>query len=403
MRFCHVTTFYPPYHYGGDAIITRAICEHLAGLGHEVDVVYCRDAFEFNGYDTTETRRDVPGLRIHELSHPLGFLSPIITHQTGRPGLKHRALKRILDRDYDVVHFHNVSLVGGLGVLKMSHAPVTFYSTHEHWLFCPTHVLWKYRNRPCDKPTCLRCTIISGKPPQFWRYTRLVPDALDHVDCLLAPSQFTAQKHHEAGITAPIRVLPFFSPVQPDNSKRATPPESPVFVYTGRLEKSKGVESLLRAFSERPGYRLIVAGSGSLEDKLRNRFAPYTNIQFLGFLPHSDIRALLRKATAVIVPSWGPEVSPLSVLEALSCGVPAIIRRAGGSAEIVEAGGGGWIYDHPDELLPLLDRIVADPKLVMEMGLAARDNAERNLGIENWMERYFELIAEIRSEDGVEF
>ena len=112
MRFCHVTTFYPPYHYGGDAIIIQAVCEHLAGLGHEVDVIYCRDAFEINGNDTTEFRGDVPGLRIHELRHPLGALSPLITHQTGRPGLKHLELKRILDQDYDVVHFHNVSLVG---------------------------------------------------------------------------------------------------------------------------------------------------------------------------------------------------------------------------------------------------------------------------------------------------
>jgi glycosyltransferase involved in cell wall biosynthesis len=105
----------------------------------------------------------------------------------------------------------------------------------------------------------------------------------------------------------------------------------------------------------------------------------------------------MSRATAVIVPSWGPEVSPLSVLEALSCGVPTIIRRAGGSAEVVEAGGGGWVYDHPDELPLLLDHSAAHPEQVKEMGLAARHNAEKNLGIEAWMKRYFELIEQIRS------
>jgi glycosyltransferase involved in cell wall biosynthesis len=296
-----------------------------------------------------------------------------------------------------VVHFHNVSLVGGPGVLKMSRAPVTLYSTHEHWLICPTHVLWKYRSRPCEKPTCLSCTIASGKPPQLWRYTNLVSDALKHVDCLLAPSEFTAQKHRDAGITAPIRVLPFFSPIQPDAGLRTEPPDHPVFVYAGRLEKSKGIESLLETFAERPGDQLIVAGSGSLEYQLRGRFGSLTNIRFLGLVPHLEIRALMSRATAVIVPSWGPEVSPLSVLEALSCGVPTIIRRAGGSAEVVEAGGGGWVYDHPDELPLLLDHIAAHPEQVKEMGLTARHNAEKNLGIEAWMKRYFELIEQIRS------
>jgi len=398
LRFCHVTTFYPPYHYGGDAIITQAICEQLANLGHEVDVVYCRDAFELNGFETDESRPEVARLTVHEIRHPLGPLSPIITHQTGRPGLKRPALKGLLDREYDVVHFHNISLIGGPAVLKMSRAPVTLYSAHEHWLFCPTHVLWKNRNRPCDKPTCFTCTLLSGKPPQLWRYTKLLPDALKHVDCLLSPSRFTAQKHIDAGIRTPIRFFPFFSPVQPDGSQRTVPSGEPVFVYTGRLERSKGIESLLDVFARRPDYRLLVAGSGSLEDKLRQRFVGHRNIRILGLCPHARIRALLNEAVALILPSWGPEVSPLSVLEALSCGVPAIIRRAGGSAEMVEASGGGWVYDRPEELPMLLDHIVANPELVVETGLKALRYAEKNLGIENWMDRYFNLIQQIKRE-----
>ncbi len=378
--------------------MTQVICEQLAGLGHEVDVVYCRDAFELDGYETTEIRRNVPGLRVHELGSRLGPLSPLITQQTGRPGLKRRALKRILDQDYDVVHFHNISLVGGPGVLKMSRAPVTLLTTHEHWLLCPTHVLWKYRSRPCDKPECFRCTLRSGRPPQLWRYTNLVSDALEHVDYLLAPSEFTAQKHREAGITSRIRVFPFFSPVQPGSSERVIPPDLPVFVYAGRLEKSKGIEQLLQSISARPDYRLFVAGGGSLEDSLRNRYAPNANIRFLGILPHAEIKGILGIATAVVVPAWGPEVSPLSVMEAMSCGVPVIVRRSGGSAEPVEKGGGGWVYDRPEELLPLLDHIVADRQLVIDQGLAALDYAERNFRIDNWMDRYFELIAQIGNE-----
>jgi glycosyltransferase involved in cell wall biosynthesis len=395
MRFCHLTTFYPPYHYGGDAIITQAVCEQLAAMGHEVEVVYCRDAFEFDGFETTEQRSEVPGLTIHELSHPLRPLSPLITHQTGRPGLKHQALKQILDQDFDVVHFHNISLVGGPGILKLSQAEVTLYSLHEHWLFCPTHVLWKFGSRPCEKPQCLRCTLKSRKPPQLWRYTNLTANALEHVDCLLAPSRFTAQRHEDAGITRPIVVLPFFSPIQGAETVEFKSPQNPTFIYSGRLETSKGIEQLLEAIVQRPAYRLVVAGSGRLESALREQYRNIVNIEFLGHIPHTRIREQLVSATAAIVPAWGPEVSPLSVLEALSCRTPVIVRRSGGSAEVIENGGGGWVYDHPEELLPLLDKISADPRSVLEMREAASRNAQQNLGIDLWMDRYFELIEQL--------
>jgi glycosyltransferase involved in cell wall biosynthesis len=401
MRFCHITTYYPPHHYGGDAILVREISEHLAELGHEVDVVYCRDAFELDSFDNGESARTVPGLNVHGLRHPMGALSPLITHQTGRPGLKKRLLEPILARDYDVVHFHNISLVGGPGILSMSRAPVTLYTAHEHWLFCPTHVLWKNRNRPCDRPQCLRCTIISRKPPQLWRYTGLVKKSLAHVDCLLAPSRFTAEKHREAGITTPIRVFPSFSPLGPAADEPVETPTRSVFVYAGRLEVAKGVEHLVEAFAARPDYTLLLAGSGSIEDELARRFEAFPNIRFLGPLPHRNVRDLLMQATAAVVPSLGPEVFPLSVLEAQSCGLPVIVRRSGGSAEAVEAGGGGWIYDEEKQLLPLLDQVAGDLQTTRNRAGEALENARRNFGIDTWMERYFELIESIQLEKGI--
>ena len=41
MRFLHLTTFYPPHSFGGDAVYVYRLCHALADAGHEVDVVYC--------------------------------------------------------------------------------------------------------------------------------------------------------------------------------------------------------------------------------------------------------------------------------------------------------------------------------------------------------------------------
>src|SRR5262245_47361117 len=170
MRFCMVTTFYPPYHFGGDATYVRALSRALAALGHQVEVMHCVDAYRLKKWNELPDVID-DGIFVHRLKSPFGFISPLIRQQTGHPGLKSRAERAVFARPFDVVHFHNISLVGGPAIIRWSRAPVTIYTLHEHWLLCPTHIFWKNKSRPCDGPTCLRCSIVSGIPPQLWRYT----------------------------------------------------------------------------------------------------------------------------------------------------------------------------------------------------------------------------------------
>src|SRR5205823_1910946 len=63
---------------------------------------------------------------------------------------------------------------------------------------------------PCVDPHCLRCTLAFKRPPQLWRYTRLLERELPHVDLFLSPSRFTKRAHEERGFTRPIRHLPYF-------------------------------------------------------------------------------------------------------------------------------------------------------------------------------------------------
>ena len=408
MRFCHVTTFYPPHNFGGDGILVQQMCEGLARRGHEVDVVHCVDAYQLKGEPVTQVVSDPPGIHRHSLHSGWGLLSPLITQQSGQPGLKRHALEQILSAQYDVVHFHNISLVGGPGVLRLSRAPVTLYTAHDHWLVCPTHVLWKYRKRPCERPQCLRCSVVSGIPPQLWRYTKLLEHSLEHVDALIMPSEFAAKKHREAGIKRPMQVLNSFSRLAQDETGDEGQGDGrgdgsggcgadhrsgkPRFVYAGRLESSKGVEQLVDAFRNRPGYELLIAGDGTLAGKLRSACGDSPHIRFLGGLPKSQLAALLRDADAVISPAWGPEAFPLVNIEAMSCGTPVIARRSGGSAESIERSGGGLIYDRPEELLTLVDRIACDPELRRTLAARASEGYLKYFSEARWMEHYFELI-----------
>ena len=46
LRFCMVTTFYPPSNFGGDGITVHRLANTLAEQGHHVEVAHCVDAFD---------------------------------------------------------------------------------------------------------------------------------------------------------------------------------------------------------------------------------------------------------------------------------------------------------------------------------------------------------------------
>lgn len=402
MRFCMVTTFYPPFHFGGDATYVRALSRALVARGHEVEVVHCIDA-----YRITNGGRGVPqddtedGIKVHSLKSRLGWLSPLITQQTGMPGLKRGALRAILDRDFDVVNFHNISLVGGPAVIWLSRAPVTLYTLHEHWLLCPTHNFWKNRSRRCERPTCFSCSIRSGIPPQFWRYTTLAKSAVAHVDALIASSEYTARLHREAGFDLPTTVLPLFSALEPDLSENHARAERPSFICVGRVTAPKGLVPLLQQFARLPQYDLLVIGEGDLRHRLEQQYADCANIRFLGAVPQADLVSHYRAATALIFPSLAAETFGLSVVEAFACGTPAIVRDAGGCREIVDSSQAGFVYRTDEELVQAVRKLADDPDLREELGRRAHDSFLRLYTEERHVTAYLDYIGGLRKSKGL--
>ena len=396
MRFCMVTTFYPPYHFGGDATYVRALSRALTARGHSVEVVHCEDAYRLRGKEIDERSASADdGILVHRLKSGLGPLSPLITQQTGRPGLKAGALRAILKRSFDVVNFHNISLVGGPGVLELSAAPVTLYTLHEHWLLCPTHIFWKNRSKACDVKQCIRCSVRSGIPPQLWRYTGLIERAIAHVDAFLAPSEFTAQRHRESGI-GPVQVLPLFSSLDPGTPGGDIALPRPRFLFVGRITASKGILPLIMQFAQLPQYDLVVVGDGDLRARLEREYAEFANIRFLGLIPQDELAGLYRGATALVFPSLAPETFGLSIAEAFACGTPAIVRDAGGSRELVDATGGGIVYRTDAELLHALHKLAGDSGLRAQLGQCARAGFEKLYTQQRHVDAYLECIDNVR-------
>ena len=387
LKFCHLSTFYPPYSFGGDALYVYHLANALARRGHDVDVIHCADSFHVLHPGQPSGRFTAhPNVTVHTLRSGWGSLSPLIAQQTGRAWLKTKPIREVLSsKRFDVIHYHNISLLGP-EVLRLSPNYGNFikaYTAHEHWLVCPMHVLWKDNERLCDKPECFRCALKFRRPPQLWRSTRLLESCLQSVDTFFSPSLFSRDMHHRRGFTHEFQHLPHFVP--PDSAASEQPGDSPhprpYFLFVGRLEKIKGLQTLLPVFRKYAHADLVVAGTGEYEPELRRLAAQMENVLFLGSLQQSQLRRFYRHAIAVIVPSIGYEVFGMVILESYRERTPVIVHRLGALQELVKKSQGGLSYEAPEELLAAMERLRTDSAVRLEMG---------ELGYQKYLERWSE-------------
>ena len=401
LRFLHITTFYPPYSFGGDAMYLYRLCHALADAGHHVDVVHCVDSFHLLHPGEPRIRfAEHPGVNRHELRSRFGSISPFLTQQTGRPCLKGGVLESLLrSHPYDAIHYHNMSLIGP-AAMRLNPAqgtPLKLYTTHEHWLVCPMHVLWKFDSRACEKPECLRCVVRGKRPPQLWRYTGLLNRCAAHVDQFVSPSRFTAQMHADRGFSRPVGHLPYFIDradadwMHPD----APPQQRPYFLFVGRLERIKGLDTVIRLWERAPDADLLVAGTGAMESELRQMAAANPRIRFLGPLPQRELGNLYYHAQACLVPSITYETFGIIILEAFARKTPVIVRDLGALPEVVADSGGGFSYRTDEELLGAMHKISGSPSLRATLGGRGYDGFVRWWTREAHMELYFRLLREL--------
>jgi glycosyltransferase involved in cell wall biosynthesis len=398
LNFLQLTTFYPPYSFGGDAIYVYRLAHALGDAGHHVDVIHCLDAYHLlhpSVPDTTPVAH--PNVTTHGLRSGYGRLSPLLTQQTGQPYLKRRRILEVLNsRPYDVVHFHNISLLGPhVLTLEPRHGRVVkMYTTHEHWLLCPMHVLWKFNSRPCEQPACLRCTLRAKRPPQLWRYTDLLAQASQHIDQFISPSRFTARLHAERGFSRPVVYLPHFTERVDHEWQNPGPrPQArPYFLFVGRLEFIKGVQTLLEAWAKAPDVDLLIAGTGTYEAQLHAQAATNPRIKFLGALPQHALGSLYVHALACLVPSIAYETFGMVAIEAFARKTPVIAHDLGALSEVIHDSGGGFVYRTQEELLAAMYCIATTPALRNKLGEKGYRAFGQWWSREAHLERYFDFL-----------
>jgi len=400
LKIAMLTTFYPPYNFGGDGTGVSRLSTALADRGHEVTVIHDCDAYvALAGREPAPMTLD-PRVKVIGLKSSLGKLSMLLTHQFGRPVTHSGQLSDLLDGEsFDIIWFHNVSLIGGPGLLRYGKG-LKLYEAHEHWLVCETHVLWQDNQRVCEKQHCLSCALRHKRPPQIWRRTGTLAREARHVDAFIAKSEFSRDKHKSLGFPREMEVIPYFLPDIAPQAENAPPHPRSYFLFVGRLEKIKGVQDIIPAFAGEDGPDLLIAGTGEYEATLRDQASGHPRVKFLGRLEPEVLPAYYQHARALIVPSLCYETFGIIIIEAFRSGTPVLARRLGPFPEIITKGG-GLLFDAAEELMTAIRFIQSDDNYRESLSQQARRAFEENWTAKTVLNRYFDLISRVARAKGM--
>jgi glycosyltransferase involved in cell wall biosynthesis len=174
-------------------------------------------------------------------------------------------------------------------------------------------------------------------------------------------------------------------------------------LYLARIHPIKCVDVLLRAFAslpERNSTVLLIAGDGDPQlvtslKRLTRELGIDEHVQWVGFAAGARKRWLLSLATIFALPS-ASENFGVAVVEAMNAGLPVVVTRGCGLAELVARARAGLVTDGSVEgLRAALSQILADDDLRRAMGAAGRQAVGRELSLDAFGNRLESLYRNI--------
>lgn len=260
----------------------------------------------------------------------------------------------------DIVHFHNIfPLISPAAYVACRRAGIpTVQTLHNYRLICPNvlcfrdghpcedcvgrKVPWSSVRHGCYHDSRLQTAVIATMLTTH----RLRGTWRNDIDVYIALTDFSRTRFIAGGLPPQrIEVKPNFVEHDPGLKEDA----GDRFLFVGRLSDTKGVDILLRAWTNhRIAAPLYIAGDGPAASLVEQMAEENPHIHYLGRVDRQGVIEQMRRARAVIFPSVVYENFPVTIAEAFACGVPVIGSRRGAMAEIIDEGRTGLLFTPGD-------------------------------------------------------
>lgn len=400
MRILVIIDRYPPYHTGGDETSCHSIVEGLKGRGHDIVVLT----------STYGLGKPVVEGNVYRLLRRPSDTSSLL--QQARWELEsHWTFKKLLEkaRPDAIASWSIFSLFPSLHIaMKESGLPI-IYNMQNIWIDrqmeseIRRQEIWERRGS----------TMVNRIAKPFIRsLVRLLnanclrPISITEVDLryVVQCSYASEKAHNNAGLYGKDWTVIYngidVSCFQ-DTCTRKTNGSFSI-LFAGRFVKDKGPHTLIEAFAELihrghkriqlrlagvPGYpKEYVDGLHRLVDaKGINK-----EVSFLGAVPYSEMPKLFQEHDVLVFPSIAPEGFPMTLIEAMACGLTVVGTTTGGSAEILSDKANSLTFtpDCVNELVTCLDCLITDNELRERLGCSGqqwvRDHCDIKLVLDQW-------------------
>lgn len=371
------------YPNGGSETYIFKLGEYLEKQGHEVQYFGMEHEGRCVGNKVNAYTSDMDfhgGSKLAKLTYPF----KTIYSKEARVQIR----KVLDDFEPDVCHLNNFnyqltpSMI--LEIVKWrkqtGHKCKIVFTAHDYQLVCPNHMC----NNPNTHENCEKClggkflnctkgkcihgstakSVIGTMEAEFWK----VKGTYKYIDTMICCSEFMKSKLDTNPIfaTKTVALHNFIDKVEWKNTEKKD-----YVLYFGRFSEEKGIGTLIDVCKKLPNIQFVFAGTGPLEDEIKN----IRNIKNVGFKKGESLEKLIREARFSIYPSEWYENCPFSVMESQMYGTPVLGARIGGISELISEGKAGELFTSGDgkDLMSKIQKLWNNKELCEEYSANCKD------------------------------
>ena len=213
---------------------------------------------------------------------------------------------------------------------------------HDYFTACPNGGYFNYKENeicrlsPLSKK-CIKCNCDSRN--YMFKLYRVIRQFVQNkivklnekLENVITISEFS-EKILKKTLNLKTKITRIYSPIETiKDEQKDDIAKNKYFLYVGRISKEKGVDLFCEAITELK-YEGVIVGDGDEKARLEEK---YPNIKFTGWKDKRDVKKYMKNSKCLVFPSKWYETAGLTVIEAQTLGIPAIVSKNCAASEFI--------------------------------------------------------------------